>query len=85
MIVIQLFCFIINYKYNFKIIFGSLTVIIYLVNCIFILPETKYIKLAEKYKDAKRKTLKGWGIVFYLVSSFVLFAISVIFLKVFTI
>ena len=40
-----------------------------------LLTEKKYQELTEKYKNEKHKKLKGWGVFFYLVSSFVVWMI----------
>ena len=73
-------CYCLNIKVEFLFIFFPIHIIHCWLNYSFLLTEKKYQELTEKYKNEKHKKLKGWGVFFYLLSSF---AISIICLGVF--
>jgi len=78
---IQIFCFIIDVKFEILYIMLPLYIIIYGMNYFVLLTEKKYEKLVEKYKEESYKKLKGWGVFLYLISSLVVWLVCAILLK----
>jgi hypothetical protein len=75
--------FLFKLKCNILLVIIPLYIIIYGINYFATLTTNKYEKLVEKYKDEKHKTLKGWGILLYMVGSLALLIVSLLELKVF--
>jgi hypothetical protein len=81
LIFIQVFCFIVNVKFEIIFVIIPLYIILYGINYFILLTEPKYNELAEKYKDEKHKKLKGWGVLLYLIGSLVVWLVCNLLLK----
>ena len=80
LIFIQLFCFVINVK--FEIVFAiPLYIIVYGINYFIIFTKKKYDDLAEKHKKESYKKLKGWGVFLYLLGSLIIWLLCNMLLK----
>lgn len=69
--------FYLNIKVEFLSIFFPIHIIHCWLNYSFLLTEKKYQELTEKYKNEKHKKIKGWGVFFYLIFSFVISIICI--------
>ncbi|MBR3389244.1 MAG: hypothetical protein IKG83_01855 [Prevotella sp.] len=75
MSLLTIFFYYFDIKFEFLFVLAPIYITLYVLNYSFLLTEKKYQELTEKYKNEKHKKLKGWGVFFYLVSSFVVWMI----------
>ena len=65
--------YLLDKKINLKIIWAIIVVTSILS---FFMKKKKYIEMAEKYRDEKNRKLKGWLVFTYVISSFVIYIVS---------
>jgi hydrogenase-4 membrane subunit HyfE len=76
--IIMLYYIIIDTKFDFITVYISIFIPLALVNALFLLNRKKYEELRILYKDEKNKKLKGWGVVLYIIFSFLFAVIAMI-------
>jgi ABC-type multidrug transport system fused ATPase/permease subunit len=73
---IGLFCLLLKIKYSIEVVCA--TWFVFCILSFFILNEKKYEELAEKYKNEKNSKLKGWLVFLYIISSVILYFVSLL-------
>jgi hypothetical protein len=78
MTIINLYFIINQTKYNFPLVFIPILIVVYVSNFLIFFTDRKYKYYLEYYKNENHRKIKGWGVFFYILVSFILWQMSMI-------